>query len=650
VTPYLPSSPANHLELLSEDSNSTAAEAKAFENQIMGADTLITYDSNGSEQMLLDMTENMDSSPGFGFEYPRSIIKRKAEDLKVETPLTPPMFSTSPAKKLKTVTFSDFPDYIENLASLYDNGDENGDDDLRPEDEFTDFYKEFEPLAEKAKWRVENESLSEADTTKRVEVPMVDFTLPIAPWEMYTRRPGDSNSEQTELDAQRKFILRVKRELAAGSWHGAHKLDRELRLDPFPSRSTSFLVETLHGEENISKLLSELTTSDIVTSSSNLWKRDVLQILEEDEEDEEELDPLEVEEQKDVDALIRKRKVEMDQAAAESNWKRQHSPEHHAAYRRPGPFQQSSESPDGKKEVMVELAVQQRRHKLPKTRQKKTNVPHKAKESGGSLMFGGRFSATNAMDNFMAMQGMKAKPLKGKGGTETTSSHFSAPPRTLPIRPTSPKPQTVVPTVVPPKLPRLPSIPRDLPPCSFIISSTLLQQRHLSKQIEKLYPEADFVSRDFDLPNLASEEADLLLSPSTGLILTTLQEVKQRALPGQPDRSKLKARIVSLQSRYERLVVVVSEGLSREMEERGSGRPVDDRDLEAITELERFATKMEGDVPIQFVPGGDQALARSIVCEMAKYGLPHGSRDIGDIKLLPDETNASIISPFHDNY
>ena len=161
------------------------------------------------------------------------------------------------------------------------------------------------------------------------------------------------------------------------------------------------------------------------------------------------------------------------------------------------------------------------------------------------------------------------------------------------------------------------------------------------KQIEQLYATAEMVYRDYALPYSPTDEADIILSPSTGLILTTLQQIKQRPLPGQPNRFPVKERMQALQLRYERLVVVVGEGLSHEMESQGSSRPDDPRDKDALTRLEGFANQLEGEALIKYVRGGEKALARSIVIEMAQYGLQHGSRDIGKIKPLAVETTVS---------
>lgn len=173
------------------------------------------------------------------------------------------------------------------------------------------------------------------------------------------------------------------------------------------------------------------------------------------------------------------------------------------------------------------------------------------------------------------------------------------------------------------------------------MSVTLLRQRALFREIQKLYPSAHVIERDFALPHSPNEEADLLLSPSTGLICTTLQQIKQRSLPGQPERSPIKERLLALQARYERLIVLISEGLSLEAESLGSSRAMEASDMSALAQLDDFASKMDAELFTVFVPGGERVLARAIVNEMVRWGLPHGSKDLGDLKLLEDETTVS---------
>jgi hypothetical protein len=596
--------------------------------------------------------------------------KRKAEEYKVEGPLTPSIFSESPAKKLKSVTFSAMVQFIPELPSTY----EDGNDVLCPEDDFAGFYAE--EMVEETVRQIDHEKLADADTTKRVDVPYLDFKLPVAPWVEHKKQKYDHGTEKTELYAQMRFMLHVKRKLikSVETWHGVSKLERDFRWDPMPAHSSKVIIEEkLHGEENISKLLADLAGGEFVTSSSGIWKREGLQVLEEDEFDDEQLETAEPEAPDttcDLGALARKRKLEIEETDIHTGRGSEMFPTRPFP-RNGGPelMRGVNESPhwsSGPPKELVPSKSQTKHHSSAHEKKRATTTKNQSKieESNSSAMFGGRYSSTtHALENFLVVQGMAIGPPKANqhNVSASTSAHFHT--SKLPIRsrePTAEEPSSSPrgnvehehTTNPPPPQAQLPSVPAVLPPCSFIISSALLQQRNLSKQIEQLYPSAEFVTRDYTLVHSPAGEADILLSPSTGLIITTLQQVKQRALPGQPDRSPVKERIIGLQHRYERLVIMVTEGLNREMEEHGYGRPVDARDQEAITAFEHFASQMEGEMLVRYVPGGEQFLARSIIKEMAAYGLPHGSQDIGDIKPLPDETNVSHPpqSPVHSHY
>jgi hypothetical protein len=652
-SPYVPSSPANRLPLPSDSSDSVAVEAQGLQLMIMEADSLTRKCSDSSDSMLMDATHPPEFSPPFERQK-TTILKRRAEDLKVEGPLTPPTFSTSPLKKLKSVSFPDIlHQFIPEAPWVAKCSD---DEDAATNSFFDEAFRDIEPFATQALAILENEQLSGADTTARMDVPHIDFKLPIAPWNEYSQtkggkhRPGD-----TELLAQTKFLLRVKREdlKTATTWHGVSSLERQLDWSIFTTKISKInLDEQLHGDTDFAKVLAELTTGAIATSSAQVWKPDGLRILDAGD-DEDEIEPAETEERRDMEALIRKRRLEIEEEVPQVSRKR--------ASLSPQPITQPSKdvlgshhwkagqgnthAPAKKRSQTYEYqdtktqAAQASRHKSAKLPQ----------ETATDLMFGG-FSATSALYKFMESQGVSAKPAEPKNpvansiperstilvvrSREPSSEHAASREQhkdassmgkngtNLSSRPRSP----------------LVALPDNLAPCSFIVSSAFLQRRSLTKQIEQLYAAAEIVYRDYELPHSPAQEADVYLSPSTGLLLTTLQQIKQRPLPGEVDRSPTKERIRALQLRCERLVVVVSEGLSREMEDLGSSRPDDPRDKEALASFEGFASQLEGEVIIRYVRGGEQALARSIVVEMAKHGLQHGSKDIGTMKPLAVET------------
>ncbi|KAI4672627.1 uncharacterized protein J4E78_001128 [Alternaria triticimaculans] len=633
LTPYIPSSPTNRLPFDSDTAESVTIEAQALQEQILAADVLFRTNSNSSDSMLFDLAHPSQFNPDF---EPTSspILKRRAEDLKVEGPLTPSMCSSSPMKRLKSVSFAD----ESLLYKPWGEDDEGG----AGSDQF---FHEIEEQAERANEKIENERLSGADTIARVDIPYMDFSLPMAPWIEYSRRKGgDHRPDDTELQAQMQFLLRIKREdlRFAKSWHGLSIPERELKWGFLTTKvSTLSLEEKLHGESEVAKIVTELTTGDVATSSAQVWKREGLRILDEDE-DEEDLDPEEYDERNDMEALIRKRKLEMEEEVVEKHRRR------------------TSSQPIARPQIRSSTEMQESHHfrereptedQSAKTRSKRlghaSQKPQAAKQATGDLMFGG-FSATTALNKFMQTRGKPVDRVESSTAKVSDSrDRNQTMTHTLPVRSrgsSSDQPvhlaQQAQTTNKP--LPQLPTVPSNLAPCSFVISSTFLQQRGMLKMIESIYPSAEMVYRDYTLPHSAAKEAEIILSPSTGLIFTTLQQIKQRALPGQPDKSPVKERMLKLQLRYERLIVLVSEGLSREMEELGSSRPDDPRDTEALKAFDMFASKLEGEVLVRYVRGGEQALARFTVVEMANYGLPYGSADIGDIKPVAQETSWEV--------
>ena len=189
----------------------------------MADDTLEHNPSDDSDDMLFDIMEHPHSSP----VILSPIMKRRFEDLKVEGPLTPPMFSDTPMKKLKSVSFQDMiQEYVPELPSQF----ESGNDVLSSCDDFTEFYKDVLPLAENAKKSVENEKLIAADTALRVDVPEVDSSFPEPPWNEFSRKIRKYHPSETELDAQSKFLVHVKRNFlqSSTSWHGASALESTL--------------------------------------------------------------------------------------------------------------------------------------------------------------------------------------------------------------------------------------------------------------------------------------------------------------------------------------------------------------------------------------------------------------------------------------
>lgn len=622
----------DRLPLIPESSDSVLAEAKALEEHVMAGDSLLRHSSGSSDSMLLEVTdldalfdahEALKENP---LEKIPMTSKRESEDLKVEGPLTPPMFSDSPMKKLKSVSFSKM---IQVGDTLQPWSDEDLPDSAGSQISISyELAKQIGPTVEKLNRKIENEKLSGADTVSRVEVPRLDFTLPVAPWNEFSEwKKGRRYSTSTELEAQMKFLEHIKHnELkSAAAWRGVSDLDLKWCWYEFPD-FTITLDEKLHGATEFAKIQDELRTDEIARSSGEVWKKEGLRVLAEDEGDEEdEIDPAEFEGLKDIKSLIRKRHLESEeQDQIENTQNRKQAAA--ARLRTSGHVHLTS----------VGSGSQQSHRNI--LQYENTDGQ---KEAPTELMFGG-FSASTALHKFMESQGKPAPAAKGshKARTNHTYSVQDLTSRTKepPVVANHPLIKGTGHNATCSKLVMRQPIPSfGLPDASFVISTALLQRRILVREIERLHPKADLIYRDYALSHSVCLEVDIILSPSTGVLLTTLQQIKQAPLPGRVALSPVKEQIARLQLRHERLLVLVSEGLR---EENSDSRPEDTRDKDFLSDLELFATRLEGSVAVEYVPGGEKEIARAIVENMGKYGLPHIGSDMHDIKLFPAETTA----------
>lgn len=541
--------------------------------------------------------------------------RKRIEDLKVEEPLTPPPSDRPPPWDNKKVSFSDM--LKDTIPSLYMPIAEP--EQTTSEDIDRLFAEQIAPLATKAERAIEQEQLQEADTTSRVTVPIMDFGRPIAPWDV---SPGGAASER-----ERKFMRDINENyLNHPSWRPDAHISRELSWIPFPSSLGRFVFkETIEDDGSLAGFVAEPKAID---PDLLVWKRPGLRILDEiHESDEEELDYGDFPEAKDVRSLIKKRNFELqdghDDDAEDDGVK--HT----------GPAKRVSSNSTLSEEKQLDR------------RQNEGESPE-----DGSFVPEPDFSPVGALDAFLGLR-------KGELRTER---------RLTEERPSGKRPKTPVLqrkadklsetertkgatfTVPTPQL-RIPSDPR-----FFVASTSLLSNRKLSRQIQSLYPTATIIERDFALYNLrpadpnpstnlpranldtVADEADLILSPSTGLILTSLQKIKQQALPGQAARSPIRERIQRTAAKYEQLVVVVNRSGAQANNEAKSMGDIDESDCEAFASLTAFLNNLPSlsESEVLMIDGDTSVLATWIVSLMIKY-----SSDVS-VKLLQDETQWEV--------
>ena len=354
------------------------------------------------------------------------------------------------------------------------------------------------------------------------------------------------------------------------------------------------------------------------------WKPDGLRILDDLAESDEELEEGTFPEESNMESLIRKRKLELDLEGTSPS-----SDEN---------FKLTKARPLGERGTSSGHS-EARRVNQKKVLGAQTNPHH-----GESVT--DNFSAMDALNDFLSIRkGFVEKPkpkvdrhfpeiLRDKVQQASPKQESGAN-----LESSGPKPLVMPsPTTTAPKT-----------PCQFVLSAFFLSNRTLSRQIQSLFPTAEFIERDFNLhldppqrpqskSNIAlpvistlADDADIILSPSTGLICTTLQKIKQRSLPGQVARSAVRERILAISPRYERLFVMVSEGLH-------AGDPVgtghlDNSDCEALIEFIAFCSSLPDEVTVTFIAGAEKDLAKWIVAMMVKYGVSGQA-----VKLIQDET------------
>ncbi|EHK49794.1 hypothetical protein TRIATDRAFT_162407, partial [Trichoderma atroviride IMI 206040] len=130
-------------------------------------------------------------------------------------------------------------------------------------------------------------------------------------------------------------------------------------------------------------------------------------------------------------------------------------------------------------------------------------------------------------------------------------------------------------------------------------------------------------------------EADVSLSPITGIIVTNILKVRQRPLPGSQSQSPLRDRVQKVSRKYETLLVLVSES-HPSGEFSGALAP---SDIAAYADFVSFTVALDGDINVQLVPGAEQTMASWISACLSRSSFKsHGMKRL----LSSEETEWEI--------
>ncbi|KAL8825383.1 MAG: hypothetical protein Q9191_004451 [Dirinaria sp. TL-2023a] len=639
--PYEPSSDTGHLEILSNPSSPTLKELNDIERRVFREDIntknehdLVTT-AKAAEAVLTDY-ENIGEiySPLKGIEEPPSsppIRKPPHRDSKVEVPMTPPHSDLPPPWNRKSASFKDaLHEVIHKMPSPLPKPKGPSSEGI---DEFV--ASSIAPVAAQTERSIEQEQLQEADTTHRVAVPVMDFSLPIAPWKVSL---GSAPLKQSQVI--RPNLVELKHsQLLKHCWPKSGSTGTSLQWMPFPAALGR--VETYESITDDQVLDDFLSQPECVDGNTLTWKREGLRIFDspEDEEDEEMPEGV-FPSETDIGSLLHKRRLELEQlndldkqdGSDSDPYEPLGKPVNHEAFRK-----------------VPRLSPRVTSSKAEATTSEEPQIKGTEKQSDV-------FSARESLENFMSIRNQGAKrsgltarkyfPVK-QNELQTNTETMKEEPK-VPAKHLEATPSLGISAVATPEF----DVPHESTP--FVVSTSFLLHRKLAQQVQRLYPSAEFIERDFSLHSAQSEkgtgkvdesasnavtmrdEADIIVSPSTGLVLTTLQKIKQRALPGQASKAAIRERIERIAMRYERLVVLVS---SNSMEELQSDtfspvvRILDEKDCEALVDFNAFCLGIHEEIQVIFTAGDAETLAKWIVGLMIKHGYANGQ-----MKLLQEET------------
>ncbi|KAI7319623.1 hypothetical protein KC315_g9681 [Hortaea werneckii] len=625
LSPAVLPKPLQKMELTSEPEDLLAFEAAETEQRLMAADEICSQNHiNDVSELNVLRSANTDMAGLYsGLETPivsssSPARETRPQSLKTEVPLLPPETLEPPNKKARTTSIleeahllapepdSDIP--IANAEATYQSSE-------------SFFSNVAMPAAEKAMRAVEDEELKELDTVARVVVPHLDDEKLIPPWEIYS-----ISGISRPLDKQIALMALIKKEYLKhdNHWSGVSKLERLVKWDVFPSRLGRVnLDEQFDDDKSAERYVAKLNYDDEIDIQGFVTKLQGLRLLDPRDDDEEKLVPLKLDEEKESGLRNDREKPTQDAKAvvpATTEVARNHAANAETApperddlssllQRRKVEFEKFNHSTRGDEEAEPALSATQ------------ITVSHKTEQDGIPVTFSrpSELFKEGGIEGFLRHQGGQSVKARYSKMVKDPVVQHAVPAAVMVAPPNnahSPDEKSV-------QMPN-PMIVDGARSMQVIVTAQLLANRNLVRTLNNVLPGLEMVER-CPLPQAEDSEADISISPRSGLLITTLQKLKQRPLPGQKDFSSIRDRITAVSLRYEKLLVLVSESRP--------AQTLDERDAEAITGLLSFAAAhIDTEVEIKYVPGELTAMCEWIAAIVSS------DNDAKDIKLLAEET------------
>ncbi|KAK4150518.1 hypothetical protein C8A00DRAFT_17973 [Chaetomidium leptoderma] len=635
-----PSDPGSRL---SEDIE--AAESKIFESEFeFWAEVLEKDDSPGRYEDI-DVSD-MIRAGEFRPPIPPSSPQPVPRDIKVDVPLLPRGDENgNPLEATRMLASDELADAKALVASS---------DTLSGSDGPTgQLVTLFQKSATAVMRCAEQEKLQPLDATARVHVPVLDFSIPVPEWEQ----------RLWEARAMFRWIQKdIDVEWRGSKWTHNRAAEQKMVWAPLTHMKEKGLIsEQIEVDiEVLDLFLRRSRDGEVLTSSDYVYKQPGLAILrpgdDEDDDGEECLMPLD------------SRQQELSSHSQDTTSERTSLSESALVLQRSSPFTVGTATPPP---ADLTTLLSGRKRLIDETVQKRKSTGKRdwaaaSDISATDIIDTALIPSTNVLrgflneytdfapliENFVEMNFPKKPKL--------THSSFFPPSKTTPGAPQSKADEAA--KLMPPPPKPIPALAPDITPPSIphrvAISSTT--SKLLTQHLEKLLPGIELIPRNYDkhrpagwVPGLRSpnlDEADLVVSPATGILLTTMINLRQRALPCQSTTTTAAAaaatttgknkptnfcRVVeNVAVRHERLVVLVSEG-NKHSE---SASPLSQSDARALAEFQGFAAGLQmttADVQVVYVGGGVETLAKWVAAMVCRYA--NGAAGVREM-LLPVET------------
>ncbi|KAF3062830.1 hypothetical protein GL218_09433 [Daldinia childiae] len=446
--------------------------------------------------------------------------------------------------------------------------------------------------AESTKRSIAQENLQVADAIARIEIPTMDFSIPDPDWKEI---PLDSG-------LQLEWIEMTCEAFNVPSWPKGSQAERELRWSPFPSKMGHISTnEIIIGDDIANVLLNFSGPLEVPTSGEYVWKHPGLAILRELDEDEEEQElPYVSGEENNIESLVRKRRREL------SN---------------------SSDSVSPVKAVHALQAIGIESYQTP--------LDEQGQNSHLLLSCNDTSATSTLLSNYLDFHTAKRqKNMKSPFFPKFTKQVDDV--QTNVNLSASTKSQLDETSVSKPEPEKEPLIPAPCPPLQpalthMKIIKALTLERGVFSRLEKSHPDIEIIERDFERWNSSAwnrnsvsrspitsplaAEADIIVSPATGIVMTTLLRAIQKPPPGQKGLSKVRERIRNVALRYERLIILVSEG--NRVDE--TARNLTPAECAGFADFVGFATGLDTNVQVYYVGGGDDTLVKWLVFFLARH-------------------------------